>query len=51
MIREDQRIRQHDILPSSSSKHHNLGNIIWRQRLDTFVHGIGFSFVTTEAND
>jgi hypothetical protein len=38
VIRKDQAIRNHDILPSACRKHYNLSNIFWSQRLAaTFI--------------
>lgn len=51
MIGEDQTICQYDILASASGEDHNLGDVVGRQRFDTFVHGIGLGLVAVEAHD
>lgn len=38
VTRVDQSIGQYDILPSPSSKHHNLCNVLWSQRLTSTVY-------------
>lgn len=38
MVRENQRIRHHNVLPPPRSKHHDLRNIITCQRLHTLVN-------------
>lgn len=51
MIGKDERVSKHNILPPSSSKHHDFCDIIWRKRLATSVHGIGLRFVAVESDD
>jgi hypothetical protein len=51
MIRENERIGQYDILPSTRSEYHDLSNVIGSQGLHAFVHCVGLGLVTAEADD
>ena len=51
MIGKDQGIRNHDVLSPSSIEDHNLGNVIGRERLTSFVYSVCLRFVTVESNN
>ena len=51
MVRKDQAVSQHHVLPPSRSKHYDLGNISSSKRFYPFVHFVGFGFVAGEADN
>jgi hypothetical protein len=51
VVREDQCIRNDNVLPSSGSEDNDLGDILAGQRLNALVDSIGFGLVTVEADD
>lgn len=51
MIREDQRISKHNVLPPPRSKHHNLSNIISSQRFYALVHFLRLLLITSEPHN
>lgn len=51
VIREDQTIRQNNILPPTSRENHNLCDIISRQRLTARIHSISFALVAIKPHD
>ena len=51
MIWKHQRIRQHDILPPTRRKNHNLGNILGRQRLHALIHLLRLIPISTKPHN
>lgn len=50
VIREDQAVCKNHVLPPSCSEDYYLGDVVWRQRVNTLVHGIGLRLITTKSN-
>ena len=48
MTRENQRISNHNVLLSCRNKHHNLSNVVRRQRINASVDCIGLVLVAVE---
>jgi len=51
MIREDQRVSEHDILPAAGRKHDDLSDVVWGEWLDALVHSVCLCLVAIEADD
>jgi hypothetical protein len=51
MVRENQRIRQDNILPPANSKDNNLRDILRSQRLDALIHLLRLIDITAEPHN
>ena len=51
VVREDQRVSQHDILSSASSKDNHLSNVVWCQRLTASINCISFGLVASKSDN
>lgn len=51
VVREDQAIRQHHILPPTSRKDHDFSNVRWSQRLDALVDFLRLFLIAAESHN
>jgi hypothetical protein len=51
MVGENEGVCDHDILSPARRKDDDFGNVVGREGFDALVHGVGFGFVTVEADD